>query len=131
MTPRVLDVKGLILMSDNEDVAADGLVPAEVLKSEKPVAVHAVSRVRAGQESAFEELVKSVVTLVRDEPGCEQYVVHNMGGEPRAYVVYERYTTGADLVKHLEMPFVQAFFAQAGELVEGPPETTWLWPVEA
>jgi quinol monooxygenase YgiN len=118
-------------MSDTEDAVTNELVPAEVLGSNHPVAVFAVSRVKPGKEEEFEELVKSVVTLVRGEPGCEQYVVHRRSGEPGAYVVYERYATGADLVKHFEMPFVQDFFARAGELVEGPPETTWLRPVEA
>lgn len=115
-------------MSDTEDTE---LVPAEVLGSDQPVAVFAVSRVKPGKEEEFEELVKSVVTLVREEPGCEQYVVHRRSGEPGVYVVYERYASGADLAKHFEMPFVQNFFSRAGELVEGPPETTWLRPVEA
>ena len=118
-------------MSNTEDAAANDLVPAEILGSDQPIAVHAVSRVKPGKEKEFEDLVKSVVTLIREEPGCEQYVVHVRSRKPAVYVVYERYPSGADLVKHLEMPFVQAFFAQAAELVEGPPETTWLWPIEA
>jgi quinol monooxygenase YgiN len=113
------------------EIVADDLVPAEVLGSAGSVGVLAVSRVKPGREDEFEQLVRSVVGLVRDEPGCEQYVVHVRSRKPGVYVVYERYTCGADLVRHLNMPFVQDFFAQAGELVEGPPETTWLWPIEA
>jgi quinol monooxygenase YgiN len=118
-------------MSNTDDAAVNDLVPAEVLGSDKPIAVYAVSRVKPGKEGEFEKLVNSVVQLIRAEPGCEQYVVHIGSREPAVYVVYERYPSGADLVKHLEMPFVQAFFAQSAELVAGPPETTWLWPLEA
>jgi quinol monooxygenase YgiN len=118
-------------MSNNEIDGADDLVPAEVLGSDRSIGVLAVSRVKPGKEDEFEELVRSVVTLVRGEPGCQQYVVHARRRKPGVYVVYERYACGADLVKHLNMPFVQDFFSRAGELVEGPPETTWLWPIEA
>jgi quinol monooxygenase YgiN len=118
-------------MSNAEGVVADDLVPAEVLGSEKSIGVLAVSRVKPGKEDEFEDLVRSAVTLVREEPGCEQYVVHIRSRKPGVYVVYERYACGADLVKHLNVPFVQDFFSRAGELVEGPPETTWLWPIEA
>ncbi|MEU8381152.1 putative quinol monooxygenase [Streptosporangium sp. NPDC048865] len=118
-------------MSDTGDAVPEGLVPAEVLASTGPVAVHAVGRVKPGRDKEFEELIKSVLPLIREEQGCEQYVVHTDGGEPGVYLIYERFSSGADMVRHLTQPFMRAYFEEAGRLLEGRLEAKWLRPLDA
>ncbi|MGS2643843.1 antibiotic biosynthesis monooxygenase [Streptosporangium sp. LJ11] len=118
-------------MSNTDGAVPEGLVPAEVLASTGPVAVHAVGRAKPGKDKEFEELIKSVVPLIRAEQGCEQYVVHTSDEEPGVYAIYERFSSGADMVRHMRQPFVQEYFGQAGRLLEGRLEAKWLRPLDA
>lgn len=118
-------------MSTNDEVVAGDLIPAEVLASTGPVAVSAVIRVRSGSEAEYEALVASVIPRIRDEAGCEQYVVHAAVDQQGVYVVYERFATGPALARHLEEPFMQTYVGQVAELMDGPPDVTMLRPVAA
>jgi quinol monooxygenase YgiN len=116
-------------MNNADDVVTDELVPHDVQASTSPVAVFAVGRARTGKEKDFEKLLDKVVPLIRQEPGCEQYVVHASREEPGVYSIYERFRSGADLLRHLQEPFVQAYLGAAAELLDGRLEARWMTPL--
>ncbi|CCQ14459.1 Uncharacterized conserved protein [Rhodococcus sp. AW25M09] len=118
-------------MSTPENTVPDGLVPADVLASTTPVAVYGFARAKAGKEQELANLIRSIIPEVRAEQGYEQYSVHNATQQPGAFAFYERWSTGADIARHLQQPFMQIYFGALPDLVEGDLEAEWLWPLSA
>ncbi len=126
-TARDLDERSL--MSTHDNTVPDGLVPSDVLNSTTPVAVYGFARAKAGKEEALARLIRSIVPAVRAEQGYEQYSVHTTPAQPGAFAFYERWSTGADIARHLQQPFMQTYFGALPELVEGDLEAEWLRPL--
>lgn len=118
-------------MSTTEDTVPDGLLPADVLASTTPVAVYGYARATPGREQEMADLIKSIIPLVREEQGYEQYSVHTTDAEPGAFAFYERWSTGADLLRHVRQPFMQDYFGKLPALVSTDLEATWLRPLDA
>lgn len=105
-------------------------MPADVLASPTPVAVYGFARAKAGKEQELEDLIKSIIPLVRAEAGYEQYWVHTTKKEPGAFAFYERWSSGADILRHVQQPFMQDYFGKLSDLVEGDLEADWIWPLD-
>lgn len=117
-------------MTTTEDTVPDGLMPADVLASETPVAVYGFARAKAGKEQEMEDLIRSIIPLVRAEQGFEQYAVHTTKEEAGAFAFYERWSSGADILRHVQQPFMQDYFAKLADLVAGDLEANWIWPLD-
>jgi quinol monooxygenase YgiN len=117
-------------MSDAQDTVPDGLMPADVLASKTPVAVYGFARAKAGKEKELEDLIKSIIPSVRSEQGYEQYWVHMTKEEAGAFAFYERWSSGEDILRHVQQPFMQDYFGKLPELVEGDLEAHWIWPLD-
>jgi quinol monooxygenase YgiN len=116
-------------MSTTEDTVPDGLMPAYVLASTTPVAVYGFARAKAGKERELEDAIRAIIPAVRAEQGHEQYAVHTSKEAPGAFAFYERWSTGADIARHVQQAHMQDYFGKLGDLVEGDLEAQWLWPL--
>jgi quinol monooxygenase YgiN len=56
--------------------------------------------VQAGKEREFEEKMRAVVPMVREEPGNRTYIMHRSIDHPRVFVFYEEYTDQAAFDAH-------------------------------
>lgn len=108
----------------------DNGMPAYIPTSLTPVAVTGTIRAQAGRAAELEQLIKSIVPLVRAEQGYEEYSFHTIADQPGTFTFYERWSTGADLVRHAQQPFMLEYFGQMPALVEPVFETTYLRPLD-
>ena len=118
-------------MDSTDDTVPDGPIPADVLASTTPVAVYVTARARAGKEQELAALLRSIIPSVRAEQGYEQYAVHTSREQPGAFAFYERWSSGADMLRHVQQPFMQDAFGKLADLLDGPLEMSWIWPLEA
>jgi len=56
--------------------------------------------VKAGQEQAFERIMRIAVPKVREEPGNHAYLVHRSTQDARVFMVYEAYEDEEALDAH-------------------------------
>jgi quinol monooxygenase YgiN len=75
--------------------------------------------VKAGQEQAFERIMRIAVPKVREEPGNRAYLFHRSTQDPRVFMLYEEYDDQAALEAHHAHLRVMGIDLQA--LLEGPP----------
>lgn len=116
-------------MSTTEDTVPDGLMPADVLASTTPVAVYGFARAKAGKADELEAAIRAIIPTVRAEQGYEQYSVHTTKEQPGAFAFYERWSSGADIARHVQQPHMQDYFGKIADLVDGDLEADWLWPL--
>lgn len=64
------------------------------------IAVVATITAHPGHREAVIAALKTAVTAVRLEPGCEQYVLHQDPQQPDRLVMIERWSSVADLDAH-------------------------------
>ena len=60
--------------------------------------------VTAGKESIVEPLLDENAVASRTEPGCLEFTVFRAIDEPRAFLLYERYTDDAAFQAHRKTP---------------------------
>lgn len=80
-----------------------------------------LAQIRA-QEGKSEDLGAALLALVapsRAEPGCIAYAVHRGLDDPDLWMVYEIWTSPAELEAHFALPHMQAFVARVPDLVAG------------
>lgn len=78
------------------------------------------------EEAARGELEALVATVVREERDCGGIRVLRDGGDPARIRLVEHWSSReAYLGPHMETPHIKAFIARAGELVAGPPDTSF------
>ena len=73
--------------------------------------------IQAGQEETAAGLLKKMIPLTRQEPGCRMYLVHRSPADPRRFFLYEQYDDQAALDAHRAAPYFE-------EYVKGG-----LWPI--
>ena len=74
--------------------------------------------IRAGHETAFDDLVRSTVQeICRHEPGTLVHATHEVEGSPQARVFYELYRDRAAFDEHERQDHVRAFRAAREEHV--------------
>lgn len=118
-------------MNTDTTTTSDGLIPADVLASTTPVAAYVTASAKAGKEQELEAHLKSIISLVRAEQGYEQYASHTRRDEPGTFAFYERWSSGADMLRHVQQPFMVSYFETLMNLLDGPLEMSWLRPLEA
>ncbi|MFC9331274.1 putative quinol monooxygenase [Kitasatospora sp. NPDC057015] len=74
------------------------------------------------QIAAFERLAP----LVRAEPGCLQYDLHQVGGDPDRFVLIERWSSQAALAAHDATPHMVEADAASPSFRAGPAEVIHL-----
>lgn len=108
---------------------ADGPLPAAVPTSVYPVALYGFARAKPGRQADLLRVITATVTRTRAAPGCEQYEVHTTAETPDVLVFYERWSSGPELLRHMQQPSTRSFLASVGDLLERPFEAHWLAPV--
>ncbi len=78
-----------------------------------PIAIVATITAQPEHAEAVELALRKAVPQVREEPGCEQYVLHRDLGDANRFVMVERWRDGAALAAHAQAP---AFLALAKAL---------------
>lgn len=85
------------------------------------IVVLAHVRAKAGRESEFAEVLRTLIKATRTEEGCVQYDAHQATENSCAFAFYERWASKEALDAHLQSPHIAAAFATLPELAEGPP----------
>jgi autoinducer 2-degrading protein len=62
---------------------------------------------KEGTEELALELLKSVIPLARQEPGCLTYMVNQSTADPRQLMLFERYVDEAAFQTHAATPYVR------------------------
>lgn len=62
---------------------------------------------KEGTEKLALELLRSVMPLARQEPGCLTYTVNQSVEDPRQLMLFERYVDEAAFQTHAATPYVQ------------------------
>lgn len=63
--------------------------------------------VREGEEAAVEALLREMMALTRQEPGCLLYTAQRSREQPRKYLLYEQYRDQAALEEHSTADYFQ------------------------
>jgi quinol monooxygenase YgiN len=88
--------------------------------------VVATLKAKPGKEAQLRQTLLNLIPTTRKEPGCVNYDLHTAVGHPDHFLFHETWTSKPHLDDHLARPHLQAFLAQAGELLADPPQIT-LW----
>ena len=94
--------------------------------SASTLTVIATVKARPGQEARLRQALLSLIPTTRQEPGCLNYDLHVATDNPACFLFHENWTSKQHLNDHLARPHLQAFLAQASELLSEPPQIT-LW----
>lgn len=79
----------------------------------------ATFKVKAGQEAAFEQVMKQVVIDSRAEPGNLEYRFQQSVDDPHVYVAYEVFRTEADAKAHLNSEHIQKVLPAVLGMLDG------------
>lgn len=77
------------------------------------------------KKDKIEEVKAGLLNLVAhttQEGGCIKYVLHQDKDEPNVFLFYEQFQDQAAFDLHASQPYIAAFSAKAGELMEKPPK---------
>ncbi|MGH7294344.1 MAG: putative quinol monooxygenase [Polyangiaceae bacterium] len=78
--------------------------------------------VKPEQVERFWRHLQLDVTGTRAEPGCVRFDVLRDEEAPNVFYLYEVYRDHAAYGLHQQAPHFKAFFAEAGDTLDGPPE---------
>lgn len=81
--------------------------------SEGKVTVVATFKAKEGMEEATAEAIQAIVEPIRAEAGCIDYDLHRSAENPGVFMLYENWTSKADLDEHLAMPYLKDFLGRA------------------
>lgn len=88
-----------------------------------PEPVLVIARARVGPEARARFIVaaKDCIAATRREPGCLAYDMHESISDSGHFVFVERWSSRADVDRHMRAPHLQAFLAIAGTCVSAAP----------
>ncbi|WP_397450063.1 putative quinol monooxygenase [Pseudomonas sp. NA-150] len=84
----------------------------------QPFTVIATIVAKAGHETALEKSLRAILQPTRAEAGCLSYELHQDRENNAAFYMLERWTDDAALEAHGNSAHIQAFRAEAGDLIE-------------
>jgi quinol monooxygenase YgiN len=84
--------------------------------------VVARARAKPGREADLERELRAIIGPSQKEAGCLGYVLHRSLQDPACFMTIETWASKEDVDKHMGMPYIQALFAKAAELVSGIPD---------
>jgi quinol monooxygenase YgiN len=99
--------------------------------SDQPVCVFASFTPRSGKGDALLEVLRTMVTNTRREPGNEVYDLYSSDGPPRTFHLFERYRDAAALDAHRAADYYKAYRTQLPDLLETPVGVVVLNAVDA
>ena len=85
------------------------------------ISVVAKLKAKQGSEKQMEEALKAMVGKVKEEPGCEAYVLHRSNRDSTTFVFYEVYRDQAALDAHGKTPHMAEMLGKIGPLLDGRP----------
>ena len=88
--------------------------------AKKKVTVVARCKAKPGKEAVVRKEILALVEPTRAEAGCINYDLHVATDDPTQFLLYENWTSKADLDQHLATPYLERFKALAPELLAGP-----------
>ena len=91
-----------------------------------PEAITVLAKLRA-KDGMYETVKNDCLALVeptRSEEGCIIYDFHQDTDDPASFMFYEQWVSKQALDEHLRMPYLQAFFSKAEELLDGQVDVT-------
>jgi quinol monooxygenase YgiN len=89
------------------------------------VTVLARMRAKDGMEEKVKQELLSLVPQTKTEEGCINYDLHQSPEDNSLFMFYENWRSKADLDKHFETQYLQAFLGKAEELLAEPPDITF------
>lgn len=89
------------------------------------VTVLARMRAKDGMEEKVKQELLSLVPQTKAEEGCINYDLHQSPEDKSLFMFYENWRSKADLDKHFETPYLQAFLGKTEELLAEPPDITF------
>ncbi len=87
----------------------------------KTVTVIATFEARPGKEAELRNLLTSLITPTRQEPGCLNYDLHVAPEKPTQFLFHENWTTREALDTHLQSAHLQTVLPRVTELCVAPP----------
>jgi quinol monooxygenase YgiN len=90
------------------------------------VTVVAHVHAKPGNEGEVKQALLALVALTRREQGCLNYDLHQSTADPAHFLFYENWASKADLDRHAQSAHIQAFRAQAADLLAQPADIQ-LW----
>ncbi len=88
--------------------------------------VVATLKAKPGREAEVRRTLLALIAPTRQEPGCQNYDLHQAVGDPAAFLFHENWTSKRHLDDHLARPHLKALLARADELFAEPPQIA-LW----
>jgi quinol monooxygenase YgiN len=74
---------------------------------------------KEGEEEHVRALLEEIAPVVRSEPGCLMYIVHQSVDDPRTFFLYEQYVDEAAFQAHRETEhFQELVLGEAVPLLE-------------
>ncbi len=116
-------------MTDSTKAVLDELIPADSATSQTPVAAYGLTRTQRGQENTLLDQVRASIDDIRNDAGCQQYEVHAVIGDPGAFMFYECWASGPDLLRHVQQPFMATYWGYISGLLDGEFQTHWVKPI--
>ena len=90
------------------------------------IVVVAKLKAKQGSEKQMEEAFHTMISKVKEEPGCLKYILHRSNQDPTVFVFYEVYQDQAALDFHGKTPHMAEMFGKLGGLLDGRPAIDFL-----
>ncbi len=71
--------------------------------------VAAIWTAKEGQEEKILEVIKQMIPLSRQEPGCLYYQAQRSPTDPRVFFLYEQYVDAAGYEAHMSTPHFEHY----------------------
>jgi quinol monooxygenase YgiN len=86
------------------------------------LAILAKVTVKAAHMDRFMKYIEADGVGSVGEPGCLRFDLMRDADKPNVFWIYEVYRDRAAYALHQEAPYFKAFFTEAGDTLDGPPE---------
>lgn len=86
--------------------------------------VIAAATARPGKEGDLEAALREAAVATRAQPGCVQFSLYRVVGDPSTIVGYERWASKADHQRHLQGAHVQKLIGRFAGIIGVPPNIT-------
>jgi quinol monooxygenase YgiN len=98
--------------------AAPSALNSDRRRTAMAIVVIARMKAKAGREQELEAAFREMITKVRTEPGCQQYILHRALKDPTQFAFYEVYADKEALDAHGKTPHMAEMRSKLGGLIE-------------
>ena len=89
-----------------------------------PLTIVVRIKAKPGKEGRVKRELIKLLAPTRAEPGCINFDLHQAVDDASLFLVHENWVSEEDLKQHFEMPYLQAWLAEAESLLDMPMELT-------